>query len=207
MGFDKLLAPLGGKPVLRHSIEAFLAIPELNELILVTDQARFDACTEGLNLCQIKRVDGGSERHHSVSAGLAHVSDTSELIAVHDGARPLISPEQIQRCLDVAADQQAASSARRITETLKRADAQGRAAEPVDRTDLWAMETPQAFQASLLRAAYQKVLGEELLVTDEVSAVECLEIRTVLVENPLPNLKITFPQDLPLAEHLLGWKG
>lgn len=206
MGFDKLMAPLCGKPVLRHSIDAFLKVENLDCLILVTDVTRYEATTCDIQDDRLRRADGGNERHDSVAAGLALVPPTSRLIAVHDGARPLIQPQQIRRCLQIAEQSGAASSAHRITDTLKRSDDQQRATSSINREMLWAMETPQIFEHGLLKTAYRKIINENALVTDEVSAVEKSGISTHLVENTYPNPKITFPQDLPLAEHLAKFK-
>lgn len=201
MGFDKLFAGLRGKPVLSHSIEAFVDHPEVDLTVVVTSEANREAIA-ALN-SETKLLLGGTERHFSVANGLAALPDDCDLVAVHDGARPLIHPDSITACLSAARKNGAASCARRVTETMKRADESARVTESVSRENLWAMETPQCFQLDLLRRAYDKVLGDDQLVTDEVSAVEALGEPVYLVENPHPNLKITFPADLELAERLL----
>jgi 2-C-methyl-D-erythritol 4-phosphate cytidylyltransferase len=124
-------------------------------------------------------------------------------VAVHDGARPLIHPSQISRCLAKARETGAAASARPVSETLKRADEAGRVCGSVDRSGLWIMETPQVFARPLLVQAYEAVLREGVLVTDEVSALERLGHPVWLVDNPTPNPKITWPPDLAVAERLL----
>jgi 2-C-methyl-D-erythritol 4-phosphate cytidylyltransferase len=124
-------------------------------------------------------------------------------VAVHDGARPLIDPSQITRCIHKAADTGAAATARRVTETLKRANPDGQVLESIDREGVWVMETPQVFRLSLLRAAYAEIIDSGASVTDEVSAVERAGCAVWLVENFTPNPKITLPGDLETAERLL----
>ena len=148
-------------------------------------------------------ADGGENRHNSVSNGLALLSETCQFVAVHDGARPLISQRQIAATLEAARTHGAASSARKVTDTVKRATSEQFISETVDREDLWLMETPQIFAKSKLLEAYQKVTDNDTLVTDEVSALQLIGVPTYLVPNPTPNLKITFPEDLALAEILL----
>ncbi|MEM1295844.1 MAG: 2-C-methyl-D-erythritol 4-phosphate cytidylyltransferase [Verrucomicrobiota bacterium] len=201
MGFDKLFAELAGKPVLARSIDAFQKHPEIDEIIVVTAEANWDQIRSWNP--DAKLVEGGTARHFSVANGLEAVSPDCELVAIHDGARPLIHTESIADCLLEAREKGAASCARRITETLKRADADCRVTKSVDRDQLWAMETPQCFQLELIRRSYQHVLDSDKIVTDEVSAVEALGESVYLVENPHPNLKVTFPSDLELAGRLL----
>lgn len=205
MGFDKLLAPLGSKPVLQHTLEAFEACPEIDAIWVVCSDARRAAADAlGRSLPKFRgTVTGGAERHLSVWHGLSALPDTTTLVAIHDGARPLIQPAQISRCLAAARTSGAAASAHRITDTLQRATPEGIATGPVDRTDLWAMETPQVFQTGLIRTAYRQILRDTLSVTDEVSAATHAGIPVQLVENPSPNLKITLPADLATATALL----
>ena len=201
MGFDKLFADLEGKPVLAWSLETFRDHPEIGEVIAVTSPENLDR-VKALGIAH-RVLLGGAFRHLSVQAGLDAVSPGSHLVAVHDGARPLIAASAITACLEAARRHGAAACARRITETVKRADETGRVTGAVDREGLWAMETPQCFALDLLRRAYQGVLDRNEIVTDEVSAVEALGEAIYLVENRFPNLKITFAPDLGVARALL----
>lgn len=205
MGFDKLMAPLVGKSVLAHSLAAFAACPQIGEIILVTDPERF----RSLDLSDIEekviRVDGGAERQDSVTHGIAALSPDCQLVAIHDGARPLITPAAITLALDAAAVHGAATLAHPITETLKRADRDDFVTGPqasIDREQLWAMETPQCFRLRLLEEAYRQVAVDELTVTDEVSALQHLGHAIKLVPNPSSNPKVTYASDLELAESL-----
>ena len=204
-GFDKLAAPLAGVPVLRRSVDAFVAAGAA-AVVVVCPQSRWEET--GLAAASfpvpVSRVDGGAERQDSVAAGLAALPGGTRMVAVHDGARPLITPEGIRACLAAAGECGAAACAHPVVDTLKRADAQGLSLpEKVSRDCLWGMETPQIFRLELLQRAYVQVKEQGLVVTDEVSAVEALGIPTRLVQGSV-NMKITLPGDLELAE--LIWK-
>jgi len=182
-------------------LEAFLAVDSIAEIIVVGPDARWKLL-DGMRFSKpIRRVDGGMTRQESVAAGLAEV--TSDYVAVHDGARPLISPEDIARCVEAAFVHQSVALARRVTETLKRSDAHDCNVASVSREHLWCMETPQVFATRLLRAAYTKVSSANLTVTDEVSALEAIGVKVKFIESRHPNLKITTPADLALAEAYL----
>lgn len=209
MGFDKLLAPLAGLPVLRRSITAFQDCADVGDILVVASEAAAAAVAawkaQG-GLGKLRRIlPGGAERHLSVWAGLNACAPETSLVAVHDGARPLITPAQISRCIAAAREHAAAACARPLTETVKRADAEGRVTGSLDREGVWIMETPQVFQHALLVRAYETVIRERLLVTDEVSALQHLGAPPVhVVKNDSPNPKITFPEDLALAEKMLA---
>jgi 2-C-methyl-D-erythritol 4-phosphate cytidylyltransferase len=203
MGFDKLAAPLGGKPVLRWALEAFLAADSIDAVVIVGLQER-RALLAGMEFGKpVTLVEGGSTRQKSVARGLAALGTGVHLVAVHDGARPLVSPADIDRCVASASMHRAATLARRSTETMKRSDAADFSAESVSRENLWCMETPQVFEAALLQEAYQAVATRELEVTDEVSAVQSIGVRVKFIESLHPNIKITTVADLALARALL----
>ncbi len=198
MGFDKLSAKIHGEPILRHTLKAFLTADSITSIIVVCPQERFDLLDGLPSHKPIIRIDGGENRQDSVAAGLAHVS--SAYVAVHDGARPLIAPQDIDRCVAAASIHSAAALARRVTETLKRADHAGFSKQSISRDELWFMETPQVVAVELLHRAYAAVTAHNLTVTDEVSALEAINVQTKLVESSHPNLKITTPADLAVAE-------
>ena len=204
-GFDKLAAHLDGAPVLRRSVDAFVAAGAA-AVVVVCPESRW--VETGLAAAAfpvpVSRVDGGAERQDSVAAGLAALPACTCMVAVHDGARPLITPEGIRACLAAADETGAAACAHPVVDTLKRADAAGFSLpEKVSRDNLWGMETPQIFRLELLLRAYDFVKAHALVVTDEVSAVEAMGVPTRLVSGGV-NLKITLPGDLELAE--LIWK-
>lgn len=206
MGFDKLLASLGSKAVLQRSIEAFLQCQDVTEVVVVCPKERFDALSVNYTDKLVRRIDGGRDRHDSVAAGLSLIPDYNDkesYIAVHDGARPLICGSQISRVYHDARQHHCATSARPITETVKRATPEGVVSEAVDRENLWLMETPQIFQSDLLKEAYRHVVAQGARVTDEVSALELIGHPTHLVSNPSPNPKITYPHDIIQAQRFL----
>ncbi len=206
MGFDKLFALVSGKPIIAHTIAAFERTSCVEEIILV---GRADGLDELQKIIgqptKVKQiVAGGAERSDSVRAGLDHLNLKSDFVAVHDAARPMITPEKITRVFDVCRTTGgAAALAEPINDTLKRADLDLAVKESVDRNGVYAMQTPQVFARKLLEEAYRLVAKKNVSVTDEVSAVELLGCKVVLVPNHDFNFKITYPRDLPLAEFVL----
>jgi len=179
MGFDKLLANLRGKPVLQRSIEAFLCCSEVTDIIVVCPKERYQVLEFNTSGKVIQRVEGGNDRHDSVAAGLAALPENIDFIAVHDGARPLISGEQIKSVLDAAVIHGAATSARPVTETVKRSDSEGMVNEAVSRDDLWLMETPQIFRSNLLNQAYNEVANLGTRVTDAILSSSRRKTRSI----------------------------
>jgi 2-C-methyl-D-erythritol 4-phosphate cytidylyltransferase len=202
MGMDKLAWPLHGVPVLRRTLDAFLAADSIRSIVVVCPPERWDLLGGGFTK-PVVHADGGGERHESVAKGLAAVDPAAEFVAVHDGARPLVSPEDIDACVAAAVEFRAASLARRATETMKRSDENGFCTGAVDRENLWCMETPQVCEIALLRQACRAVNERGLHMTDEVSALQEIGMKVKFVESRHPNLKITTPADLALAEALM----
>jgi len=216
MGFDKLFALVSGKPIIAHTIAAFERTDCVSEIILVGRADCLDELRKVIGKpTKVKQVvAGGAERSDSVRAGLEYVDPRSGFVAVHDAARPMITPEKITLVFEVARKHGAATLAEPINDTLKRADLAAVAAsaddagdllikESVDRSGIYGMQTPQVFEKKLLEEAYQLVAKKKISVTDEVSAVELLGRKIILVPNHDFNFKITYPRDLPLAEFVL----
>ena len=210
MGRDKLALDLGGQPVLVHTLRALDRCPYIEEIVVVT---REDLLVEVGRLCRdfaldkvTKVIVGGAERIHSVQAGLRETDPDAALIAIHDGARPLVTGEVIQAAVEAAAQTGAAAPAIEVVDTIKRA-ADGRTAETVDRSALRAVQTPQVFEAGLIRAAVQKALDDGELLTDDCGAVERLGMPVTLTPGSRENLKITTPLDLVLGEAILQARG
>lgn len=194
MGFDKLAALIDGNPVLWHSVRAFSSNSSITQVVVVTPPERFEWLSDLGE--KLHRVDGGKERSDSVNAGLAALNPDITHVAIHDGARPLVSPQSITATFEAAHKTGAAALARRITETLKRSSPEGITTESVSRENLWIMETPQIFSRALIKQAYQQVASGDAQITDEVSALQLLGQGTTLVENAQPNPKITVQADL-----------
>jgi len=201
MGFDKLAAPLAGIPVLQRTLNAFLNAESISEIIVACPNDRWALFSQNSFSKPVTRVDGGAQRQDSVAAALARI--ISPFVAIHDAARPLISPDEINRCVAAAFTHHAATLARRVTETIKRSDPSNFNLAPVSREHLWFMETPQVFETKLLLEAYAVVSARGITITDEVSALEQIGSRVKFIESRLPNLKITSPADLALAEAIL----
>jgi 2-C-methyl-D-erythritol 4-phosphate cytidylyltransferase len=208
MGFDKLTAKLAGCPVFIRTLQRFEICSDVKEIILVVHRDRlkqFGSLVADFGLGKVNRVvAGGEQRHLSVAAGLQATSPAADLIAVHDAARPLISPDVISLAIREARACGAVSVAAPIVETLKRADEEQRVVGSVERVGLWTMQTPQVFRREWLILAYEAVLAGGIPVTDEVSAIQTAGFPVKLLTNPGWNLKITYPRDLDLAEILFN---
>ena len=169
-GIDKVLAPLGELPVLVHTIYSFQDCPRFDEIVVVT---REDLLVEVSRICKDFQLDkvskvvvGGRERTDSVLAGLREVRPDADLIAIHDGARPLAPQQVLEEVVERAAETGAAAPAIPVTDTVKRAR-EGLIEETVDRSELWTVQTPQVFEAGLIRAAVEKAAVDGESLTDE----------------------------------------
>jgi 2-C-methyl-D-erythritol 4-phosphate cytidylyltransferase len=204
-GGDKLTALIAGKPVITWTMQAFQAVPSIESIVLVVPQGREAEFRSVAALAGISKltaiVTGGSNRHESVRKGLLSLSPGMELVAIHDAARPLVSPELIGRCLQVASQSGASAAASPVSDTLHQVDQEGCAIRTIDRSGLWAMQTPQVFPADALKILLETQLSGT--PTDEVSVALSAGWRIPFVENHEPNLKITWPSDLMVAEALL----
>ena len=207
-GGDKLTVLLAGKPLIAHTLSAFEGTVAVSAIVLVVPPGREEefrtiAREEGISkLTSV--IPGGEHRHESVRRGLEALPPGVELVAIHDAARPLITPDLITSCLEMAAQEGASALAVPVTDTLHRIDASGCAAGTVDRTTLRAMQTPQVFCAAEIRDLLATVSGNP---TDEVSVAVAAGKKVSLVEHHKPNLKVTWPHDLVMAEALLRASG
>lgn len=206
-GVNKLLQPLDGVPVLARTLAAFQVAGSVDEVVIAAREEDIlevsQLCrTYGLTKCA-KVIRGGESRVHSALLAALEASPETELLAVHDGARPLVTPELIDRVVSAAARCSAAAPAVAVKDTVKAVREDGGVEETLDRERLRAVQTPQVFEASLLKAALQSALEQEAPVTDDASAVERLGKVVFLVEGEEENLKITTPMDLVLAEAIV----
>jgi 2-C-methyl-D-erythritol 4-phosphate cytidylyltransferase len=207
MGFDKLFATIAGRPVFAHTIRAFERANSVDEIVVIARADRhseIEKIVRDENLKKVRSiVPGGKHRQDSVRAGLSQLEATTKYVAVHDAARPLITPKQIDLVFEQCCIHAAASLAEPISDTLKYAGPEFFVTGSVDRHQLYAMQTPQIFERQLIEDAYRAVYAEDASVTDEVSAVERLGRKVFLVPNQDLNFKITYPRDLALAEFVL----
>lgn len=208
MGFDKLLSLIGDKPVVACSIDRFEQCDAIDEIILVVRcdrRAEFQRIVDEFKFTKVTSVvDGGSERYLSVWNGITQLPEACEIVAVHDAARPLVYPELISRAVTSAKECGAVSVAAPIVETIKRADLEQNVTDSVDRTGLWAMQTPQVCRFDWLFDAYKRIVDSGRSVTDEVSALQEAGYPVRLLRNTDWNIKITFPRDLDLAEKMVN---
>ena len=209
-GIDKILTKLGELPVLIHTLYAFQDCPMISEVIVVTREDLIvtagDLCRQ-FGMSKVKAiVKGGEERINSVQAGLAQVRPDADLIAIHDGARPLLPQKVLQDVLKKAQITGAAAPALPMTDTIKRTE-KGVAVETLDRTTLFAVQTPQVFEAGLIQAAIQKAIQDGAALTDDCAAVERMGMKVSLTEGSRENLKLTTPFDLIVAEGILEARG
>lgn len=209
MGRDKIMLELAGTPVLVHTLQALQSCPRVHEIVVVT---REDLLIPVSKLCReyalekvTKVVVGGSTRVQSVYLGVQEVSKQAALIAIQDGARPLLSQTVLQEVIVTAGACGAAAPAIALKDTVKQAE-NGIVVDTPDRSRLFAVQTPQVFEADLIRAALYKAVEENLPITDDCSAVEHLGMKVTLTQGSDENIKITTPADLVLAEALLAWR-
>ncbi len=200
---DKVLALLAGRPVFAHSAAAFMqsAIADLY-VVVYRDQRQMMELSAYAPTPSVL-VRGGRERQDSVRHALAALPGDIEHVFIHDCARPLIRPEQLVTLHKIVRREQAVVLAHRVTDTIKehRADARLRT---LDRSRLWAMETPQVFARDLIVRAYDRVVARRRRITDDAQAVEGLGHPIALLENNRPNPKLTTPADLAWLEFLLA---
>lgn len=209
-GENKIMLPLGDEPVIVRALQALEYCPYIQEIIVVT---REEAIVPLSKLCAdyfltkvSKVLLGGNTRTQSVRLGIMEVSDKTELIAIHDGARPLVTPEVLEEAILTAAKCGAAAPAIPVKDTIKRA-ADGIVAETPERSELFAVQTPQVFEADLIRAAIYQAVEENVPLTDDCAAVERLGMKVTLTRGSEENIKITTPADLAVAEALLQRRG
>ena len=207
MGFDKLLTPLGGRPLLLHTLERLQRTEMPAEIVLVI---RPDSEKEMETLVaplrehgSIHLVPGGAQRQDSVQAGLRAVSDSSEFVMVHDAARPFVTRELIDTVLAEARLSGAAVCGAPCSDSLKEVAEDGQVTQTIDRSKLWTVQTPQIFRTKLLREAYEKALQTGAIFTDDTAVVEKMghPVRIVLYHGI--NFKVTTPMDWKLAEAYL----
>lgn len=203
-GIDKVMAPLCGEPMIWRTIATFQECDAIREIVVVTREDLLAEmvclCAEFSKVCSV--VVGGADRPASVAAGLRNLSKKVKLAAIHDGARPLVNAELIDRTVRAAHSYGAAAPAIAVKDTIKVAQG-GLVVTTPDRNTLRAVQTPQVFDLQLLRGALQKAEADGLSVTDDCSAVEHLGMSVKLVEGEERNLKITTPMDLKIAAMIL----
>lgn len=206
-GINKLLQPLDGMPVLLRTLTALQQATRVDAIVVATREEELVEISKlcrayGISKCT-KVVRGGEDRTHSVLLAALDAPAETELLAVQDGARPLVTPDLIDAVIAKAERSGAAAPAVPVKDTIKTVGEDGAVEETLERSALRAIQTPQVFTADLLKAALQDVLEKGIAVTDDCAAVERLGKKVYLIPGAESNLKITTPTDLILAEALL----
>ena len=203
-GIDKVMAQLGGEPMIVRTVRTFQESEVISQIVIVT---RPDLIEPIGKLCQgfekVKAVGaGGASRQESVGLGLKALSEQMKLVAIQDGARPLVSWQVIDRTVRAANTYGAAAPAIPVKDTIKVVQG-GMVVTTPDRSSLQAVQTPQVFDLDLLKGALEKARQEGSAVTDDCSAVELMGMSVKIVEGDERNLKVTTPLDLAVAKLLL----
>ncbi|MDA1272795.1 MAG: 2-C-methyl-D-erythritol 4-phosphate cytidylyltransferase [Verrucomicrobia bacterium] len=206
-GTDKLFLQIRGQPLVAHTWRRFDACQGIDEIVLVIREGMEPAFREIAAVIRARKpfrfARGGPERQDSVWNGIADVSPECEIVAIQDGARPCTPDELIMQAIGRAREFGAAVVAHRVSDTLKEGDATNLIKRTVDRSNLWAVQTPQVFHLEVIRKAMQAVRDQGLILTDDTSACELIGQTVALVESAAPNPKVTSPGDIPYIEWLL----
>jgi len=202
----KQFQPLGGRPMLVVTASRFVGLPDLSRFVVVAAPEVFERCASLLAPLGLPLhfAPAGPERQHSVASGLEALEPGCRVVAVHDAARPLVSPRAIAACVDAARATGAALLAAPVPDTVKQVR-EGVVTATIPRADLWLAQTPQAFHADVLRRAHAAASSE--LATDDAALVERLGLPVTIVPSDPINRKITTPQDLAWAEAMLSRVG
>lgn len=204
---DKAFLSLGTRPVLAFSVMAFEQCPLIDGVILVVRKERVDSArglVQMFGCSKVRKVvAGGATRQQSVMNGLAELGDDVKIVAVHDGARPCVTPALIEETIRAAKRHGSGVAASKVTDTIKEVERGNVVARTVDREKLWAVQTPQTFKTEWLVKAYAATGKKKQMVTDDASAVEAIGEIVHLVPTLTANIKITTPQDLGLAAMIL----
>ena len=208
---DKLFLEVAGRPVIAHTWKRFNDAACIDEVIVVvrdTLQPAFAALAERFRFKKPYRlVAGGKERQDSVWNGLLALDRAAEIVSIQDGARPCTTEKLIADAIQAAREAGAAVAAQRVTDTIKESDGGTLIARTVDRSRLWAVQTPQSFRVEVIRRALAAVKEKGLTVTDDTAACEQIGQEVKLVESAVPNPKVTRPGDLAYIEVLLRQNG
>jgi 2-C-methyl-D-erythritol 4-phosphate cytidylyltransferase/2-C-methyl-D-erythritol 2,4-cyclodiphosphate synthase len=207
---NKAFVELAGRPLVSYALGLFRKCPEVSEIILVVAPEDVERARHLLRAKADRServVAGGAERQASVAAALAEARASTELVVVHDAARPFAEPELVQRCLEQARLHGAAAAAVRATDTVKEADPEGVVRATLDRSRVWLVQTPQAFRRNLLEEAHQSAAAAGVTATDDAFLVERLGHSVWLVEGDPDNVKITHPEDVRRGEQALRQRG
>jgi 2-C-methyl-D-erythritol 4-phosphate cytidylyltransferase len=204
----KQFIPLKGMPLLFYTIKTFEEFEEIENIYLVLNEADFEYCTREIILKYgIKKISqlvpGGERRQDSVWNGLKAMEGHCDIVIVHDGARPFVSPEILKRVMAAMKDAQAVVTAIPALDTIKRVDGTGIVVDTLQRNTLFHIQTPQGFRYELIQEAYKRAFKEGIHGTDDAYFVERMGMPVKVIEGSSFNIKITTPEDIVLAHYIL----
>ena len=204
----KQFLPLGDRPLLAYALLAFQRSPEIDEIIPILSSEDMETCLQNViepnHLTKVKTlVVGGRERQDSVYNGIRKLDQDVQVVLVHDGVRPFVTQAMIAQCVDHARRGECVAVGVPLKDTVKEVDDRGIVQATLERSRLWAVQTPQAFPAGILRQAYEEAYAKRLSGTDDATLVERAGHRVRIIRGSYENIKITTPEDLVLAGEIL----
>lgn len=200
MGRPKQFLKIAGRPMLEWTVSAFQKAKVIDGIVLVVAKEQM-ARARALRFSKLMAVvEGGKERQDSVKNGLKSISESAKIVVIHDGARPAVTPEIIEKSVREAKKFGAAVVGVPVKDTIKQVSSKHYAVRTLNREELWQAQTPQAFKASIIRKAYAKVKDK---VTDDAMLIEKLKIPVKMVMGSYQNIKVTTPEDLRIMESIL----
>ena len=208
-GMNKQFIHINGKPLLAHTLEAFQTCEAIDSIMLVAGKDELQLCKEqivdafGFNKVD-KLVEGGSERQQSVYNGILQLDDQCEVVVIHDGARPILAADIIERCIEGAKEFGAVTAGMPVKETIKVVDEDGFVDYTPERWKLWVTQTPQAFRADIIREAHESAASKGLSGTDDAFLVENTGCKVKMIESSYENIKVTTPEDIILAKIIMN---
>ncbi len=205
---NKQYLMLKEKPIVAHTIEVFENDKNIDEIIIVTREEEIEYCRKNVvdryGFKKVKEiVSGGSERQDSVYNGLKVCNKDTSVVMIHDGVRPFIKSEEIEKIIIETLMSDACVIGVKVKDTIKVVDSEKNIIDTPNRENLWAVHTPQSFKYSLILKAHEKCKEEKWIVTDDSSLVEKLDIKVKIIEGSYDNIKITTLEDLRIAESIL----
>lgn len=200
---NKLLEKIHSKEVIRHTLDAFLAVNEISEIVICANPSIISDLEKIFKEDKILIIEGGNTRQQSVLNGLLALQGQSpanspDYVLIHDGARPLISVETIKKAIDMVQSKKALTVATKTTDTIKQVDENLKIIKTIDRSSLYNTQTPQAFEYNLIKEAHEKLKGQDF--TDDAGMLEHLGKDVYVLEGGYKNIKITTQNDIQIAE-------
>jgi 2-C-methyl-D-erythritol 4-phosphate cytidylyltransferase len=204
----KQFLPLGDKPMLSHTLLVFQRSSEIDEIIPILSEEDMEMCLkdviEAFHITKVRTlVVGGRERQDSVYNGLKKVEEDASVVLVHDGVRPFVTQAKIRECVEAARQGDCVAVGVPLKDTIKEVDRAGIVCRTLERSRLWAIQTPQAFPLMVLRQAYDESYKKKVFGTDDATLVERAGNNVRVIMGSYENIKITTPEDLILAEEIL----